>query len=333
MSGRSFKVGTFNLQNLALPNQSFYHDRYRPEEYAKKKLWTAEQLNRMQADIVGFQEVFHEQALQEALAASTFCQSFSFVVAPITDTPAVALATRFPILESGVIQEFPPAAQLDVQGEKLPFTHFSRPILWARLQLTDWLDCTVFVAHLKSKRPIIPDDADRGDPIERAKGQARSLILRAAEAIAFRVVLMRVLQNRNHAVIVLGDMNDGGLAVTSQIVSGEVPFKRLDAEVKQKLWDIVLYQTKDIQARQSYGDFHYTHIHNGHYDSLDHILVSQEFYAQNPNRVGRVVYTTVLNDHLIDDTLSPEQVPLWQSDHGQVVALIELDRPRQRQRS
>jgi predicted extracellular nuclease len=223
------------------------------------------------------------------------------------------------------ITDFPATAQLDIQGAAIPLSHFSRPVLVAQIQLTETVECTVFVAHLKSKRPIFPDNADRQDPIEIAKGQARSLMLRAAESIALRVLLMSVLQNRTYPVIVLGDMNDGGTAVTSQIISGEAPLRKFDSERKRQIWDTLLYHVKDIQARQSYGDFYYTHIHNGYYESLDHIMVSQEFVTQNPNRLGRVLYVSVFNDHLLDETLSRDRVPYWQSDHGQVVASIDLE--------
>jgi predicted extracellular nuclease len=327
MNRNSFRIGTFNLCNLALPNTLFYDkESYSPQDYIKKRDWVAEQLNRMRADIVGFQEVFHEQALQEVLAKSTVCREFNSAIAtPIGDTPAVALATRFPILERTITHEFPPAAYLGVENTEISFTHFSRPVLSVLLQL-EHLKCTVFVVHLKSKRPIFPSGVDRQDPIEKAKGQVRSLMLRAAEAIALRVMLMEVLQNQNHPVIVMGDMNDSGLAVTSQIVAGEVPSGNMDRDRKRQLWDILLYNVKDIQARQSYSDYYYTHIYNGYYDSLDHILVSQEFVSQNPNRIGRVDYVSVLNDHLIDKLLSHEEVPRWQSDHGQVVASVELER-------
>jgi hypothetical protein len=39
----------------------------------------------------------------------------------------------------------------------------------------------------------------------------------------------------------------------------------------------LLYNTKDIQVRQSSGDFYYSHIYNGDYEGLDHILVSKHF--------------------------------------------------------
>lgn len=335
MSSKIFKVGTFNLYNLVLPDVAFYRRlRYSPEEYDRKKNWIARQLLQMKADVIGFQEVFHQRALREALAVSEKYKAYQMIVADPTgsslvettapETPFVALATRFPILEYKVIEAFPAEAVLDVGGAVIPLRKFSRPVLWVRLKLRNDIDCSVFVVHLKSKRPILPEGVDRHDPVEKMKGQARSLILRAAEATALRMILMEVLQGRDHPVIVMGDVNDGGLAVTSQIISGEPPWRQLPSEHKKELWDILLYHVRDIQARLSYRDYYYTHIHNGHYESLDHIMVSQEFAAQNPERIGRVCYVSLFNDHLIDDTLSREGIANWQSDHGQVVATIEL---------
>ncbi|NET34057.1 MAG: endonuclease/exonuclease/phosphatase family protein [Cyanothece sp. SIO1E1] len=326
MNRSNFKVGTFNLYNLVLPEVTYYgNKKYSMDTYDRKKAWIGAQLARMKADIIGFQEVFHKQALQAALDESKIYADAETVVAnPTGQGPVVALASKFPIIGHQVTEAFPANAHLDIEGIDIPFDRFSRPVLSVHLQLNDAVECTVFVVHLKSKRPIIPDDVDKDDPIERAKGQARALILRASEAAALRMLLMAVLQERNHPVIVMGDVNDSGLAVTSQIVSGEPPWRRLRLEKKRAIWDVLLYHVKDIQARQSYGDFYYTHIHNGHYESLDHIMVSQEFVAQNPKSIGRVGYVSVLNDHLVDETISREQVEPWQSDHAQVVASLEL---------
>jgi hypothetical protein len=106
--------------------------------------------------------------------------------------------------------------------------------------------------------------------------------------------------------------------------SSEPPWRQLPSERKKALWDVLLYHVRDIQARMSYRDYYYTHIHNGHYEGLDHIMMSQEFVAQNPASIGRVSYVSLLNDHLVDATLSREGIPNWKSDHGQVVATIEL---------
>jgi hypothetical protein len=44
----------------------------------------------------------------------------------------------------------------------------------------------------------------------------------------------------------------------------------------------------------------------------------------SPYHIGYVEYVRCLTDHLIDETLSLDQIPAWQSDHGQVVATFRL---------
>ena len=66
------KVGTFNVLNLARPGERYYPDEkpYSAAEYEKKAAWIVGQLGRMDADLVGFQEVFHEDALRDVCARS-----------------------------------------------------------------------------------------------------------------------------------------------------------------------------------------------------------------------------------------------------------------------
>lgn len=325
MSRDTFKVGSFNLYNLPLAGERYYNHIYPQDQYDKKVEWIVGQLGRMDADIVGFQEVFHTAALEQVLAKSGKYENASVRVAGGTgEGPSVGLVSRFPAVDIDVIPDFPEAAHLEIDGTKIPIYSFSRPVLKAKLQVRPDLRVMVFVVHLKSKRPKISEGADPHDPRERALGHARSLMLRAAETTALRHILLNTLQGSDYPVIVMGDFNDDGGAVTSKIVSGSPPWRNLRLEQKQRIWDVVLYNVKDIQARQSYRDVYYTHVHNGHYESLDHILVSQEFVRQNPNRRGRVEYVKVFNDHLIDQTLSDDTIPRWQSDHGQVVTTIGL---------
>ncbi|MBC7973020.1 MAG: endonuclease/exonuclease/phosphatase family protein [Verrucomicrobia bacterium] len=326
MGQKHFKVGTFNLYNLIAPNVLYYDSQqYSLEEYSKKTTWIARQLDRMQVDVVGFQELFDPTALGEALAQTERLAAAEVVCGkPSEKGPAVALASRLPVLSHQSFESFPAVALLDIEGIELPLKRFSRPVLSVTLKLQENLECTVFVVHLKSKRPLLPEGVDRHDPLEQAKGQARALIQRAAEVTALRVLLLEALQNRKQPVIVLGDVNDGGLAVTTQIIAGEPPWHKLKLEQRQKSWDVQLYRVQDIQTRQSYGNFYYTHIHNGHHEALDQIMVSQEFVAEHPGRVGHVTSVSVFNDHLVDETLTHDGIEPWQSDHGQVVASIKL---------
>jgi endonuclease/exonuclease/phosphatase family metal-dependent hydrolase len=322
-----FRIGTFNLNNLALPEAMFNHgDRYTAEEYQQKVAWTAQQLDRMNADVVGFQEVFHQEALQAVLDASTTCRDHQLIMVEDTgDGPGLALASRLPIVTHRAHRNFPQESLLTFDDATLPITRFTHPVLSVDVQLKDRVRCTIFVVHLKSKRPMMAKDADYSDPVELAKGQARSLIRRAAEATALRFILMAKLRDRRYPVIVLGDVNDNHTAVTTQLVSGQSPWESWPYRKKAPIWDTLLYQVKDIQARLGYGDHYYTYIHNGHYDSLDHIMVSEEFSPRNRDRIGQVIYVSVYNDHLFDQTLLGDSIACWKSDHGQVVTTIELD--------
>jgi len=320
------KIGSFNLFNLALPNEKYYNRSYRQDDYNKKVSWISGQLNRMDADIVGFQEVFSQKALENVLTASGRYSGADLKVSGRNGQgPAVALVSRFKIIDADIIFDFPKEAVLDIDDIEIPIYKFSRPVLKTRVQIKPGLDVIIFVVHLKSKRPKIADDVDPHNPKERAKGHARSLMLRAAETTALRHLLLDAMQGTSLPVVVMGDFNDDGSAVTSKIMCGTQPWRNLDMNTKLQLWDTLLYNVKDIQARQSYRDVYYSHMHNGHYDSLDHILVSQEFVRQNPKRIGFVEYVKVFNDHLIDQTLSNDRIPGWESDHGQVVTTIRLE--------
>ncbi|BDS11976.1 endonuclease/exonuclease/phosphatase family protein [Aureispira anguillae] len=326
---KNLKVASFNLLNLVLPNKKFYGKRsYTIEEYRKKKAWISDQLTKMDADIIGFQELFDEEALREVIKEHPLYKGAAVVMgARKGGSPAVAIVSRYPITSYTVYSDFP--EQLEVEGLVVPFTEFSRPVLKAMVELPSGINLTVFVAHLKSKRPLIPDNVDRHDPLEISKGEARSLLLRASEANALRAILLESLKNRTTPVITLGDLNDTHTSVTTQIISGQAPPRYWSFEQKKKLWDILLYHVKDIQARQSSKDVYYTHIHNGHYESLDHIMVSQELVKENPNRIGRVVYVRTFNDHIVDQTFANKEINCWESDHAQVVATIELDPVRE----
>ena len=320
------KVGTFNVLNLARPGEVFYPDQrpYSVPEFEKKAEWIAEQLRRMDADVVGFQEVFHEEALQEVCKRS---EQFSAatVVAPGADGmsgPRLGLATRLPVTEAATtIVEFPTGVDVAVDGLALPVGSFSRPVLRARLRLDATREVTVFVVHLKSKRPIRDPNADEHDPREEALGKARALIRRASEAAALRFLLLDEIVGNARPAIVLGDLNDAARAVTTDIVMGDEPSRFWpEQEKKPAYWDRLLYSAHEINTRRAGRDVSYTHIFNGHYENLDHILVSQEFFERNPQRIAEVANVRYFNDHLFDGRLSNDDRDRIASDHAQVVA-------------
>lgn len=336
----NFRIANFNVENLILPDIRYY-DRmiFTQEEYDAKANWIASVLNRVKPDIVGVQELWTTEALEEVVSRSHHFAKGAYVVAPgassdenvkgrLAQRPRLGLVSRFPISDETTFAEFPMSLKLSVplrvsngtvREVPVAIDRFQRPVLRARVHV-DGLDILVFVAHLKSKGPIITTPEDGDDPFTYAIGLARATILRAAEATALRHLILEALSRSRTPVIVLADLNDTPDAASTQIVCGESPHAKSDWEEKKTLWDTVLYPTFRIAAERS-SSIH-THIYNGDRDILDHILVSEEFYSRNRHRIGTVVRHGVVNEHLRDDDAAPK--PRGSSDHGIPWAEISL---------
>jgi len=320
-----FRIGTFNVMDLVFPGVPYYgRDPYTEAEYDEKLLWIGQQLRRMEAQIVGFQEVFHEEALQQACNQLDLYRHGT-VIAPLTDgtRPRLGFATSLEVVgEPEVFKQFPEDLDLSLEGVELPMKNFNRPVLKVKVRLTKKHTLTVLMAHLKSKRPMT--GGRDNDPKMLAIGHARSMISRAAEAAALRAILIDEIQNNRQPVVLIADLNDAVHSITSRIVSGYPPHRYLNLEEKQRQWDTLLYSTYEIQARPPSRDVNYSHIFNGEYEALDHIYVTQEFHRHNPRRIGEVELVQFFNDHVKDPTLTDEAFGKIISDHGQIVATLKM---------
>lgn len=336
MADKTLKIGTFNVENLAPPGVTYYDDeKWSAGDFAAKSAWTAGQLRRMGAQLVGFQEVWRESTLREVCAASgrfseaqVWAPGTDETSAVLTKGPFVGIASTLPLVGAvETIEQFPDGVDAEFGGFALPVSAFSRPVLKATFSLDGDRTVTAFVAHLKSKRGIEDPDVVRGDPYEEVLGKARSLIRRASEAAALRFLIIEEIVANDRPVVVLGDLNDGTGAVTTEMITGSRPWRFEKFPVKQQMWDRLLYNAWELHAARSTKDVGFTHIYNGLYENLDHVLVSQEFVAENPKRIGEVIDVRYLNDHLIDSVLSDERKVKSESDHGQLVVEIRLREP------
>ena len=354
----NFRVASFNVLNLVRPGVRYYDlQAHTEEEHEQKIKWIAQTLDRSQADIVGFQEVFSSPSLQSAISHSQHFSSHEegqaqkhfqeYVVSPGAEIdsnekdgkalrPKVGLASRFEIKHHESIIEFPSTADFQIPSKSpegieqlidVPIKQFERPPLRAEILIPgSEITVIVYVAHLKSKRPIYKEDEDRENPIHRALGSLRAQVIRSLEATALRACIVKDIEKNRQPLIMLGDLNDTVDSTSTQIIAGQAPHFKWPAKIKRLYWDVLLYSTNTIQTRQDLKDFSYTHIHHGQRDVLDHILVSQEFYHRNSKRVGKVTYQHIFNDHLFDWSLTEREPSRVMSDHGVPVAEIELDK-------
>ena len=318
---QEIRFATFNVCNLAAPGTVCYEDQapYSEEEYATKVAWVAEYLDKLDADVIGFQEIFSQSALLDAMARTTRYRNAALVgfesESDERATPRLALISRLP-LASSVVQytEFPQELNLDLPGGG-SLNRFSRPILHAQIVLPDHTITHVFVCHLKSKRPDYHDRSSDGGNIDDADlGSLRSLYRRGAEALSIRRLVSACLHKYRAPVVVMGDFNDTAGAVSTQLAMGG-PWHDGD-ELNTRLYDC--YRIQD--RRDTLRDVGFTHLHNDSFETVDHVLVSEHFNPASPSAIGNVSSVVYLNDHVA--LASPEA-----TDHGLVLVRIKLHAP------
>jgi endonuclease/exonuclease/phosphatase family metal-dependent hydrolase len=389
-----FTIASFNVKNLIGADQEYYKfQKYTPEEYAWKADWLSEQLQTMDADIVGFQEIFDEASLRDVIAEADaegieanaahipgknkrYRKKAIFrklAYSPYTNAalafapnlndgapghrrPGLALLSRFGFVgEPEVIQ--------DLSEDMIKWTgksqegnyvlrRLSRPILKVRVPVGDAV-VTIFNCHLKSKlgEYDMPEGADFPDeailtdydPVGRAMGAMRASMRRMAEACVLRRLIVEELHAGN-PVMVMGDFNDGEHAVSSEIISGETPFKnyswmlRHDAkasndrytkeenvQITEDIERVRLHSAEKQFVRKSARDMIFTAAFGGTFESIDQIYMSRHFMADAPNSLGEMEYFSVLNDHLTDGSHPEAPYNKLASDHGQIIAHMRLN--------
>ena len=273
--------------------------------------------------------------------------------------PGLAVLSRFGIEgQPEVIQDLNPPLEIPFQalgggdGGSFTLRRLSRPILKVRVRVGEQT-ITIFNCHLKSKlgeytrdagSPFPPEaDLLSYDPIGRAMGSLRAGLRRMAEAWVLRRHIVDELRAGN-PVLVMGDFNDGENAVSSEIIAGEHPFKnyswmrRHDAEsaserytaeentkIRSAIEELRLHSAEKLFVRKSLRDMVYTSAFGGIFESIDQIYMSRHFHPDYDKKIGDMVYFSVLNDHLTDGSHSEAPYNKLASDHGQIMAHMQID--------
>lgn len=324
-------IATFNLYNLNLPGRSIYTGAgWTQAQYDSKIAWTAGQLRMLQPDVLGLQELWHADALAAALDASGLADQYDTVVPADADGTRIVCAA---LVRKGLlagppdwISAFPADFVLRSSGDDpqtpqidVNIAGFSRPVLHFTIAPRGKKAVVhVYVCHFKSKAPTqVYREAwyDKSTYGRHAKGlgAALSTIRRTAEAAALRYLLSEQMKGNDQPVIVLGDINDGQHSNTANILTEQPRYLVGDSEGGG---DLALYTAQTLQEYRDTRDVYYTHVHQDIRESLDHILVSQEFYDNSRKRIWMFDGLVINNDHLNFD----DHKALGTNDHGIVRA-------------
>ncbi len=327
---------TCNLYNLNEPGLPVYRDRngWNQDEYNKKLTWTARALTNLKADVWAFQELWHGDSLDQAFSEAELNDDYTLLVPPNQTGQRIvcAGAVKTGMLEGEPewIENFPEYFKLDSSGDDdqtpdiaVQINRFSRPVLHFQVKpLPDEQAIHVFVCHFKSKGPTrISSESWYSDPIysmhREAIGSAISTVRRTAEATALRLLITEKLKGSNTPVVVLGDLNDSQHSNTLNILTGQPNY--LLSGLSRGGGDADLYSVGTLQEYRSMRDVYYTHVYNNNRESLDHILVSQEFYDNSSKRIWAFKGMDITNDHLNGHNHKES----GSTDHGIVRATFE----------
>jgi len=352
---RDLSFATINLFNLQVPGGITYSNRPHIEDdaegrasYQRKIKWVAARLKEVDAEVIGFQELWSVLALRECFAEAGLTNDYDLVAreAPGRGRPQVALAVRkdrhgnSQLAQGGWHADFPPQFRFDKVRETagaeeeitITINKFSRPLLIAKIQPEGDNptppEVTVVVAHLKSKGPARVSFA-QPQPIilqHHAKHAKSTLahMRRVMEAGALRVLLDGWMKSEDEndisPTIVMGDLNDDTMSVTNELISDQPTYRVVQKSRAGLTSDKGLYSVERLQQYRSMRHVYYTHVYKHKRESLDHILVSEEFYDHSRKRLWSFREMEVINDHLNRESFEEE---LGASDHGIVKAYFD----------
>ncbi|MEB4590341.1 endonuclease [Candidatus Thiothrix sp. Deng01] len=335
------KLATFNLYQFAASGRCWHEHKesntYTVSEWEQKQHWVLVRLQEMDADVVGFQEVFSVPELKQLCAQAGY-PYFVTVDEPgyREDDPAVcvksvvALASRLPV------QAIRPVEASATIRADLPIPvnfRFSRKPICADIEAPGLGIVGVYVAHLKSKRPntldMHYDDATEwrfrvGDTLQRlSRGTVASLTQRGLEAtLLYHDVSSRLAMDATQPIVVMGDMNDSqdsiplaALTMQEHVYNiGGLEPPQWPENVLSWLHDYRLADAFRLAPNMRHSVRPFTKIHRGAGGVLDYILVSNALNPKNPAARAEVSQYTVWNRHLDADGIEDR----LQSDHGQV---------------
>ena len=325
---------------LEPPNAFYEFERiYSAEQWRKKQHWIAEYLREYQPDIIGFQEVFSPESLEQLVAGQGYCY-FAVVDEPqviddfIYKRPVVAIASRYPIVEVTAVKANTELALSLGLTDKFSF---SRKVLRATVDVPHMGNCDCYVVHFKSKRSMIEVDdknisrTPEQTIIESLKAQVAggwgSTIQRGSEAALLMIEIIARRETTGQPMVLMGDFNntltDG---VLSHLLTNTLRFvSAIDRDAYlakyclQDAWDLFQVAVKNETHQEEKIQRTPTHYFGASSSVLDYILLSCDFDASYHDSLYQVSAYDTYDRHLINPIFERDGES---TDHG--IALVTL---------
>lgn len=321
------RIATFNLENL--------DDKAGQKPTLEERISVMKpQLKRLDADILCLQEIHGQEtpglprdllALKELIKGTKY-ENYQMAStkkvdgSEVYDERNLVILSRFEILNLEQYKnkhiEAPQYKKLTADpSESTKEIGWERPILYAKIKLSEDKFIHVINLHLKSK---IPTNI-AGQKIDNhtwrtstawAEGFFISSMKRVGQALETRVLVDKIFdENENPYIVVCGDFNADSDSVPVLAIRGDV-----ENTGNGKLAERVLLPCENSIPESS----RYTLFHEGQGEMIDHLLISRNLLSYYK---GSEIHNEILHDESISfatDKKYPE------SDHAPIVAGFDL---------
>jgi endonuclease/exonuclease/phosphatase family metal-dependent hydrolase len=281
-------------------------------------------LSEVDADIIGFQEVFSAFTLEQLVKAAGY-PYFAINEPSIVESdyihsqPSVAIASRYPMRLH--------------RNPSFPSVHpnqFSRRPLHVTVSAAQFGKFDCFVVHLKSQRPVLPEDSDSNDVLskwlEELEGSMQSTTLRQSEALYLHQYIVRNKHLTQRPFILMGDFNNNLTAVEFAPFHSTGRHRRPDSletiapYTFHDSWQLSLeHQSIAEDNDHNLPSEPITHYHGERGNRLDHILVSSEFSPGHAHGLFNILDYQLFDKHIVNPTYGVDDQG---SDHALVCITI-----------
>lgn len=343
------RIATWNLYQFAEPGTYWYErnerNDYEPDQWADKKAWMAQMVSTLDADIIGFQEIFSVDAFKAFMIEQGY-PHVAVVAEPAVDPqdssvffgPVTGIASRHPFAAEPAALSYPQELRDNTQIQ--PGFDFRRAVTRAEVVTPQLGKIVVYACHFKSQGAFVDDDEIAGHADwktrfrehlrQRATKDTDQLVRRSGDAAGVYLAAMSELDaNNNEPIVVVGDMNDNPQSATLRILTQQ---ERIDTiagmrrssieNSSDKAWNFTwqLYDAHGLLPTQNAATRPVNHAAGWRYpaQTLDYILVSNILNPKNPRNIAAVTDLQVYSDHFEDEN------KLLTSDHAPVCVTLTV---------
>lgn len=326
------RIATFNIENLDEDTTDANGEVKRPT-LADRFEVLVPQLKRLNADIICFQEVHGQETDDQPRQLLTLGQlldrtpyhGYEVAHTKTTNNEAynernLVVASRFPITETRQLRNdrLPDLLYRTVTAS--PPDEAASPIRWERPILHCTIDCNgdtlhVINLHLKSRIPSnVPGQKETSYSFKTVAGWAEGYFIssmkRVGQALETRLLVDELFENDPDAkIIVCGDFN---------AEPGEVPVETIVGRVENTGNPALGFRQLLPCSNTVSSDSRYTHLHEGHGNLLDHMVISRSLMACYRS-------AEIHNEGLHDESISfatDKKYP--ESDHAPFIVEFDL---------